>query len=145
MELVKEIELKVENVRDVKFELGKISSPNCLYGFLKKEIGNSDREILLAIFLSTKNDVLGIQRVSVGSLNSSIVHPREVFKGAILSNASAIIIAHNHPSGDVTPSGDDIATTKRLEQAGMILGINLLDHLIVSRNNGLSLREQGFV
>ena len=90
---------------------------------------------------NTKNAVVGAFEVSKGSLNSSIVHPREVFKRAILSNANAILVAHNHPSGDLNPSSEDINMTKRLESAGDIIGIKVLDHLIVGENNFYSFKE----
>ena len=95
------------------------------------------------ITLDTKNNITGIFTVSTGSLNASIVHPREVFKRAVLQNAASIIICHNHPSGDPTPSQEDINTTKRIYDAGKILGIELLDHIIIGDNDYISLKERG--
>lgn len=90
-----------------------------------------DREHLFVMYLSTKLRVCGFENISIGTLNTALVHPREVFKGAILNNAASVIIVHNHPSGDVNPSDADIQITQRLKEAGKILGIELLDHIIL--------------
>lgn len=82
--------------------------------------------------LNTKNNVIVVHRCHVGSLNASLVHPRDVFKSAILNNAASVIVAHQHPSGDITPSMEDINVTRRLVEAGTLLGIEVLDHLVVS-------------
>jgi DNA repair protein RadC len=92
-------------------------------------LADVDREFFVSIMLSQKNRVLGIHTVSIGSLTASVVHPRETFKAAILSNAAAVILGHNHPSGDVQPSREDRAITTRLHQAGKLLGIEVLDHV----------------
>jgi len=105
--------------------------------------GEYAEENLWLITLDTKNNITGIFTVSTGSLNSSIVHPREVFKRAILQNSASIIICHNHPSGDPAPSPEDINITKRIYDAGKILGIELLDHIIIGDNKYTSLRERG--
>lgn len=101
-------------------------------------------EHLVMACLDTKCKVIGTFRVSTGSLSSGVVHPREVFKRAMLTNAYSIIIGHNHPSGDVTPSKEDIATTKRLKQAGEILGIHVVDHIIIGSDT-LSLKQEGYL
>jgi DNA repair protein RadC len=93
--------------------------------------GNPDREYFAALLLDGKNRVVSIHQVSQGSLNQSIVHPRETFKAALLANAAAIILVHNHPTGDLTPSREDIEITRRLREAGELLGIRVLDHVIV--------------
>jgi len=90
-----------------------------------------DREHFVIILLNQKNRVIGVSTVSIGSLTASIVHPREVFKGAILSNAASIICGHNHPSGDCQPSREDRALTARLVEADKLLGISLIDHVII--------------
>jgi DNA repair protein RadC len=90
-----------------------------------------DREHFVVIMLNQKNKVIGMNTVSVGSLTASVVHPREVWKPAILSNAAAIILAHNHPSGDCQPSKEDRALTARLVEAGKLLGISILDHIVI--------------
>ncbi|MEI5988485.1 JAB domain-containing protein, partial [Dehalobacter restrictus] len=93
----------------------------------------------------TRNNVLGISPVSVGSLNSSIVHPRECFKDAIRRNTNTIILLHNHPSGDPSPSREDLDITKRLAEGGKILGIEVLDHIIIGDKKYVSLKEQGII
>ena len=101
---------------------------------MQRELQNSDREIFCVLHLNAKGKPLSMSVVSVGALNSTLVHPREVFKASILSNAAAVIFMHNHPSGDLTPSEDDKRTTKQLEKAGKILGIRVVDHIIVGEN-----------
>ncbi|CAM4122263.1 MULTISPECIES: JAB domain-containing protein [Anoxybacillaceae] len=108
-------------------------------------IGDDDREVFFVMCLNTKNEVVAVHRCHIGSLNASIVHPREVFKAAILNNAASIIVAHQHPSGDVTPSKEDVEMTRRLAEAGRILGIEVLDHLVINyKAEYTSLKERGF-
>src|SRR5699024_3521704 len=96
--------------------------------------------------LNTKNNVIAVHRCHFGSLNYSLGHPREVFKSAILNNASSVIVAHQHPSGDITPSMEDINVTKRLVEAGKLLGIEVLDRLVVNSDNSFtSLKEKGYI
>lgn len=103
-----------------------------------------DKENFTVAYLDSKNKILGINLVSIGTINSSLVHPREVFKGAILASANTIMLFHNHPSGDVKPSQEDIMITKRLKEVGEIIGIKVLDHIIISDSseNYVSLREK---
>lgn len=108
-------------------------------------LGNETREKFICLHLDTKLNAISYETVSIGDLNSSIVHPREVFKAAILANADRIAIIHNHPSGDTDPSREDIAITKRLEEAGELLNIKLIDHVIIGNDKHLSLKEQGYV
>lgn len=117
------------------------SSPEGAYELLRGLIGDSDREQGAVICLDAKNRPTSIQIVSTGSLSSSIMHPREVFKMACISNASCIIVAHNHPSGDLTPSQEDVDITKRLVESGKILGIRVQDHIICSDSGFYSFRE----
>lgn len=120
----------------------QISSPEDLANIARQMIGDEDREVFLIICLTIKNQVSAVHRSSMGSLNSSIVTPREVFKTAILNNAYSIAVAHNHPSfNSPAPSDADIEVTKRLVECGELLGIELLDHVIVSGQKFLSLRE----
>jgi DNA repair protein RadC len=98
---------------------------------LRQFLRQVDREHFVVLLVDRKNRLIGIHTVSVGSLTASVVHPREVFKVAILSNAAAILCGHNHPSGDPQPSGEDHGLTRRLVQAGAILGIDVLDHVII--------------
>jgi DNA repair protein RadC len=124
----------VELVRDrvIKTERGPaIRNSDDVVAILGDELLKADREKLVCLMLNTKNVVIGIDTVSVGSLSASIAHPREIFKSAILKNAAAIILSHNHPSGDPSPSQDDIRLTERISKAGEILGIKLLDHVII--------------
>ncbi|MCL5291216.1 MAG: DNA repair protein RadC [Actinobacteria bacterium] len=109
---------------------------------VKDELLQSDREKFICLHLNTKNSVLSYEVVSIGTLSSSLVHPRELFKAAILSNSAALILCHNHPSGDSTPSAEDIALTKRLVKAGNLLGIDVLDHVIVGETSFVSLKER---
>ena len=101
---------------------------------MQKELRNCDRETFCALHLNAKGKPLSMSVVSIGELNSTLVHPREVFKASILSNASAVIFMHNHPSGELTTSEEDKKATKRLEMAGQILGIPVVDHIIVGEN-----------
>jgi len=104
-----------------------------------------DKEYFRAVFLDTKNQVLQIKDISIGSLNASIVHPRELFKAAIKVSSAAIILAHNHPSGDPNPSPEDIEITKRIWEGGQILGIKILDHIIIGDNKYVSLKERKII
>ncbi len=113
---------------------GKITTSAMASALLHSYLSDADREIFVVILLDRKNQVIGINTVSIGSLTASIVHPRETFKAAILSNAAAIICGHNHPSGDPQPSQEDRVLTKRLKEVGELLGINLLDHVVLGCN-----------
>lgn len=121
----------------------KVNGPDDVHRLLVPLLRDADREHFYAVLLSTKNHVLSVELVSVGSLSASIVHPREVFKPAILRSAAAIVVVHNHPSSDVTPSPEDEEFTRRLAHAGELLGIRVLDHLIVCEESYVSLRETG--
>lgn len=124
---------------------GRIRSPRSISQLLAPLYRGADREMLSAVLLTTKNTVIGVSVVSVGDLSSSIVHPREVLKPAILANAASIIIAHNHPSGDTIPSSEDIAVTKRLAEACENMGIELLDHVILGDEGFFrSMKEGGY-
>lgn len=112
-----------------------------IFSFLTSE----SKEYFFTLHLDGKNRILCVDCVSVGSLNQSIVHPRETFKTALLSSAAAIILVHNHPSGDPSPSSEDIAITRRLKEAGEIMGIKVLDHIIVGDREYISFVERGLV
>ena len=109
------------------------------------DMENQPNEVFAILCLNTKKKIAGAHIISQGSLSSAIVHPREVFKAAILNNAASIVLAHNHPSGDPEPSREDIETTHRLVTAGNILGINVLDHIIVGDGKYISLKEHGMM
>ena len=112
--------------------------------YMMEHLRYLDREVMRLIILDTKNQVIASPTVSVGTLNSSMVHPREIFKECIRRSAASLIVAHNHPSGDPSPSTEDIQVTKRLQRAGEILGIDVLDHIIIGDNRFVSLKEEGF-
>jgi DNA repair protein RadC len=123
-----------------------INNPQDAARLAQDFIADSDREKVIAICLDVKNQPTSIATVSVGTVQSSLVHPREVLKQAILSNASAIILAHNHPSGDLTPSKPDIDMTHKLTEAAEIMELDLLDHIIVGDGRRyVSFREQGLM
>jgi DNA repair protein RadC len=102
-----------------------------VYEAFREEFGRLDREVFVVLLLDGRNQLLGFNTVSIGSLTSALVHPREVFKPVILANAAAVILLHNHPSGSAEPSAEDRALTSRLEQAGELLGIRVVDHIVV--------------
>jgi len=131
-------------VRDKKIETDTkfINSPDDVNKIIQSYLNGVDREHFVVIMLNRKNGIIGINTVSVGDLSSSIVHPREVFKPAIVAGASSIIVAHNHPSGDPAPSRDDINVTTRLKEAGDILGIGVLDHIIIGDGCYVSLKAR---
>ena len=138
------VELSKRLARQSMGPLPVIKTPQDAANLVLSEMSYLDREHFKVINLNTKNQVIAIDTVSVGSLNSSPVHPREVFKLPIKRSAAHLILVHNHPSGDTTPSGDDIAITKRLCQAGSLLGLEVLDHLIIGLNKFVSMKEKGY-
>lgn len=119
-------------------------SPKLVFDFLQDKLAREKNEHFAILCLDTRNNLI-FQEVSVGTLNASLVHPREVFKKAIQTSSAQVIIAHNHPSGDPTPSEEDIITTRRLVEAGKILGISITDHIIVSNNDFVSFKEQKLI
>lgn len=140
------VSLKVVKESSLLYRKRKISSPSDAIEIGRSMLDGSDREKLLLCCLNTKNEPTNLNIVSIGSLNSSIVHPREVFKLAILGNSASIILFHNHPSGDTTPSKEDINITERIKEAGKIIGIELIDHIILGdENKYTSLKEKGII
>ncbi len=139
------------------FELGKrqdlepeikdfdIKDPQSVVKAIRASIKDKAKEHFKLILLNTRNKIIGISTVSIGSLNASIVHPREVFKDAIMHNAYSVVLAHNHPSGDPEPSEDDLTITKRLTEAGKILGIEVIDHIIITKTGFFSFKEKGLL
>ncbi len=141
--MVHGVKLKLVKEEHVSYgEPTQIREARTAAEFAERYIDGSDREMCIALLLDSKNRVTAIHTISIGSLNASIVHPREVFKAAIVANASAIVLAHNHPSGDTTPSREDIELTKRMKEAADILGIRLLDHIIIG-NGYYSFADRG--
>lgn len=123
----------------------KIRTPADAAILFRQFIGDCDRESFCVLCLNTKNEPTAIHQVSIGTLNASLVHPREAFKLAILSNSASVIAAHNHPSGEPTPSPEDVELTQRLRDSGTLLGIDLLDHIILGDGTFLSMKEQGLM
>ncbi|MBM7578830.1 RadC family protein [Jeotgalibacillus terrae] len=122
-----------------------IRSPEDGASFLMDELRFLTQEHFVALYLNTKNQIIHQQTIFIGSLNSSIVHPREVFKEAFKRSAASIICAHNHPSGDPAPSKEDIDVTRRLVECGKMIGIEVLDHLIIGEKKYVSLKEKGYM
>ncbi|OGS23242.1 MAG: hypothetical protein A2252_09155 [Elusimicrobia bacterium RIFOXYA2_FULL_39_19] len=124
-----------------------ITKPIEAIAVIKAMLGKMDREYFMSIHLSARNSVTGIEVVSVGILNASMVHPREVFKAAILNSSASIILVHNHPSFDLTPSDDDLKLTKRLIECGKLLGIEVLDHIITGNagDEHFSMQSKGLI
>ena len=139
------VSIKMVKESSFQYLARQILSPNDAYEMIKEQLEGLDRGQFIIACLNTKNEPTNITVVSVGTLNKAIVHPREVFKTAILSNASSIMAFHNHPSGDTTPSQHDIELTQRLYEAGNLLGIKLVDHLIIGDGTFTSLKEQGYL
>ena len=139
------VSIKLVKESSFLYQTLTISSPKDAYEMIKDQLQDLDREQFIIACLNTKNEPTNISVVSVGSLNKAIVHPREVFKTAILSNAASIMAFHNHPSGETTPSQQDIQLTNRLVGAGELLGIKLLDHLIIGDGAFTSLKEKGYL
>ena len=120
-----------------------VKTPDDVASLVKGRLRGKKKEHFLTLLLDTRNQLIKVAEVSVGSLDTSIVHPREVFKEAISASAASVIFVHNHPSGDPKASEDDIKLTKRLAEAGGIVGIDVLDHIIVCDKNYLSLKREG--
>jgi DNA repair protein RadC len=138
-ELAKREDLETEE------ESFDIKNPEAVFKLISSSIKDKAKEHFKLILLNTRNKKIGISTVSIGTLTTSLVHPREVFKDAITHSAASVILAHNHPSGDPEPSEDDLKITKKLVESGKILGIEVIDHIIVGKNNFYSFREKGLI
>lgn len=123
----------------------KINSPSDLADLVMEDMRHLKKEHLRVAFLNTKNIVIELKDLSIGSLSASVVHPREIYSEAIRKSSAAIIICHNHPSGDPTPSQEDLNITKRLFEVGKLVGIELLDHLVIGDGCYISLKEKGIL
>ena len=130
----------IEVVRELP---GPYRGAHDVYEYLRPRVANSDKETFYVLLLDSKNKLVREEVVSVGTLTASLVHPREVFRPAVREAAAAIIVAHNHPSGDPKASAEDIEVTARLRKAGKVIGIPLLDHVIIGAGQYVSLAEQG--
>lgn len=128
-----------------KVEKIKISSPDDAAMLMMEEMRYLQKEYFKILLLDTKNNVKKISEISVGSLNSSIVHPREVFKEAVINSCSSIILVHNHPSGEAQPSHEDIVLTNRLDECGKLIGIKVLDHVVIGDGVYFSFKEEGLI
>ena len=135
----------VRDGRVATLEPTLIRTPADALPVLEAELSELAYERFIALALSTKNHVIAVLPVSSGSLNASIVHPRELFQRAILANAASVIICHNHPSGDPSPSPEDVALTRKLVEAGELLDIPVLDHLILGYGRYVSFKERGLL
>ncbi|GAA0601489.1 DNA repair protein RadC [Virgibacillus siamensis] len=122
-----------------------IRSPEDGADYIMEEMRNLNQEHFVVLFLNTKNQIIHRQTIFIGSLNASIVHPREVYREAVKRSAASIICAHNHPSGDPSPSQEDIHVTRRLVECGKMIGIELLDHLVIGDRKFVSLKEKGYL
>lgn len=137
------IELGKRIVLQSPIDRVSIRSPKDVAHYIMEEMRYLKQEHFIALLLNTKNQIIGKETITVGTLNSSLVHPREVFKPAIKKSSSAMIVVHNHPSGDPTPSKEDIDVTHRLVNAGELIGIDVLDHIVIGDNAYISLKEKG--
>ena len=139
------------------FELGKrqdlepelknydIKNPQSVVKAIRASIKDKAKEHFKLILLDTRNKIIGISTISIGTLNASLVHPREIFKEAIIHNSASVVLAHNHPSGDPEPSEEDLTITKRLVKSGKILGIEVIDHIIIGKTGFSSFKEKGLI
>lgn len=137
---------KYRVVREFVCDTGSpaLLSPSTISSIFNPLLDQCDREHVLAVYLNNRNHVAGFEVVSVGTVNSGIVHPREVFKGAILYGASSIVLVHNHPSGSTDPSKEDLRVTRTIKTVGETLGIPLLDHVIVAGGSYYSFADAGW-
>lgn len=135
---------RVSLIADAPAPYGQpLTSAEDVWALLKEHAACWDRERFITLALDAKHRVLGVDEVSIGTLTQSFVHPREVFKALILANAKAFVCAHNHPSSDPEPSAEDVAVTERLREAGQLLGIPLLDHVIIGGDAYYSFQSSG--
>lgn len=145
MENINVITIQAVKEKTFKYIFNKVTCPSDAYLILRDFIGPVDRECFVVALLNTHNYINALNVVSIGTLNSSLVHPREVFKPAILANAASIIIAHNHPTGYPSPSMEDRQVTEKLIKAGEIMGIPIQDHIIVCDERYFSFKENTMI
>lgn len=139
------IELGRRLARTAPEDKHTVRSPQDVSALLMEDMRYLRKEHFVCLFLNTKNHVIGQETLSMGSLNATVVHPREIFRAAIQRSSASIICVHNHPSGDPTPSPEDIQLTARLSEAGEIVGIDVLDHIILGDRQYISLKEKGYM
>ena len=146
LQKVNVVSIQLVRERSLAYGSKRINCPADAANIAGDFLAGVDREHFVVLCLDTKNNVNALNTVSVGTLNSSLVHPREVYKAAILANSNAIILSHNHPSGDPTPSREDLEVTKRLVEAGNIMGIEVLDHIVIGDNGKyVSFKDRGIL
>lgn len=139
------VSLRMVKEKSLLYSTRTIRKPEDAAELFRQFIGDCDRESFCMLTLNTKNEPTALHQVSFGTLNASLVHPRETFKLAILANSASIMVCHNHPSGEPSPSPEDIEITKRLKECGTLLGIELLDHIILGDGQFVSMRERGLM
>ena len=139
------VELGKRISRATRGEIKVIRSPEDAACLLMDEMKHLDREHFKVVLLDSKNSVISVETVSIGTVNASIVHPREVLKPALMKSATSLILVHNHPTGHTSPSREDILLTRRFEKCGRILGIEIVDHIIIGDGNYESLKEGGYL
>lgn len=140
IELGKRLNKKIDNLNQIK-----IYSSNSIYEYYQDKLKDKLQEYFYCVYLDTKNHIIKDKLLFIGTINESLIHPREIFKEAYLLSASSIICIHNHPSGNVNPSNNDIIMTKQLVEVGKILGIKVLDHIIIGKNNYYSFNDNDLV
>ncbi len=145
VQILASVEIGKRLYRKNSLERYTIRSPEDAAAYLMTDMTALNQEHFVVLFLNVKNEVLHKQTIFIGSLNSSIVHPRDIFREAVKRSAASIVVSHNHPSGNPAPSPEDIEVTKRLTEAGSIIGIEVLDHVIIGDHKFISLKEKGFM
>jgi len=145
MEKIYEIQRIRQVIKEETVENNIVRTPEDGAKIARKFIADDDREVFFVMCLNTKNKVVAVHRAHVGSLNASIVRPADVFKAAILNNSAFIVICHQHPSNDPSPTYEDIRVTERLVAVGKMIDIEVMDHLIIGGNSFISLKEQGYI
>lgn len=123
----------------------KLHSPENIYNFMRDSLEMKEQEYLIGLYLNTKGELIKKEVLFIGSLNSSLIHPREVFKHAVLNSSASIIICHNHPSGDPSPSSQDIRVTKIIHKNSLMMDIELIDHIIIGKDKYFSFKEKGLL
>ena len=145
IEILAAVEFGGRIARTTQVKEGTVMSSSWVGNYLLKEMSSLKQEHVVALYLNTKNEIIKKETLFVGSLNSSVAHPREIFKGAVRYSAARIILAHNHPSGNTEPSEADFSFTRRVVDAGELMGIEVIDHVIIGEQEYLSLREEGLM
>ncbi len=145
IELQAAFELGKRSVQEVFVQNVFLKSPESVYLYLKDQLELKTQEHLVALYLNTKGELIKKEVLFVGSLNSSVIHPREIFKHAVLNSAASIVICHNHPSGDPTPSKNDIEVTKIVHENSLMMDIQLVDHIIIGRDRYFSFKEKRII